>query len=430
MENQPQPSELIGDRYEIIQVLGQGSTGKTYSAKDCHSGELVALKELTLLGIADWKALELFEREAHVLSTIDHPNIPQYLNYFQIDTEDNHYFYLVQTLAEGISLANLVKQQGKLPEGQVKKIAIQILYILDYLHSLIPPIIHRDIKPHNLIYSSGEKIYLVDFGSVQNVYRNTLTQGSTVVGTYGYMAPEQFRGQAYISSDLYGLGATLIYLLAARSPGDLPQHRLKVNFHPFVEIEPQFADWLEKMIEPAPEDRFSSAKEALLALMNQLGEVQPNKSGISCYTNEDKLIVDIPFFSCQLSLFWLFLNVALTIILANLIIGFPWLILLPLFFIVWFAKNLTGNFHLEIDRQKFFLQWRWLGLSYSRHGKTAHIDRVELNTRYNLNGNPITACALIVGVHSYWFAQSISSEEKNWLLAKIQGFLNSLRPEI
>jgi serine/threonine protein kinase len=423
---QRQASELIGDRYQIIQILGSGSTGNTYAAKDCHSGQAVAIKELALLGMTDWKVLELFEREAQVLSNIDHPAIPKYLNYFQVETQENLFFYLVQALAPGISLASLIEQQYPLEEDQVKGIAIQILDIFDYLHSLTPPIVHRDIKPHNLIYSPEKTVYLVDFGSVQNVYRYTLTQGSTVVGTYGYMAPEQFRGQAYISSDLYGLGATLLYLLMARSPGDLPQRRLKIDFRSFVEITPRFADWLEKLLEPAPEDRFYSAREALFALTSQPSSLQPEQSAIVWNKTRDKLIVDIPFLSGKLILILLFLTVVLTI----LLLIFPWLILLFPFLIIWLRDKLMAHIHLKIDRQKFRLQWQWLGLSYFCQGKTASLDRIELNTRYSLNGNPITTCALIAGVHIYRFAQVISSEEKTWLMAEVKAFLNSLGQDI
>ncbi|NES22961.1 MAG: hypothetical protein F6K41_29585 [Symploca sp. SIO3E6] len=91
-------------------------------------------------------------------------------------------------------------------------------------------------------------------------------RGSTVVGTYGYMAPEQFRGQAVPTTDLYGLGATLLFLLTHRSPAELPTDRLKLDFRSRVQISEKFADWLEKMLEPDAEERFSSAKEALKAL--------------------------------------------------------------------------------------------------------------------------------------------------------------------
>jgi ankyrin repeat protein len=110
---------------------------------------------------------------------------------------------------------------------------------------------------------------LVDFGSVQNVYHDTLLKRHTVAGTYGYMAPEQFRGAAVIASDLYGLGATILYVLTHRSPADLPQARLKLVFRDRVNISDRFADWLEKILEPEPVDRFASADIALNALQKQ-----------------------------------------------------------------------------------------------------------------------------------------------------------------
>ena len=160
----------------------------------------------------------------------------------------------------------LIKSGWHGTEKEVKNIAQQILEILIYLHSLDPPVIHRDIKPNNLIRSDEGKIYLVDFGAVQNTYYHTLIQGSTVVGTYGYMAPEQFRGKAVPATDLYSLGATILYLLTHRSPAELPQDTLKLDFRDSVAISDSFADWLEKLLEPDLHDRFTDAKVALSKL--------------------------------------------------------------------------------------------------------------------------------------------------------------------
>ena len=126
-------------------------------------------------------------------------------------------------------------------ETEVRDIASQLLEILQYLHQQSPPLIHRDLKPHNIIRNDDGRVFLVDFGAVQDVYRNTLLKGSTVAGTFGYMAPEQFRGAAVPASDLYGLGATILYLLTHRSPADLPQSRLKLSFRAHVNISHRFA---------------------------------------------------------------------------------------------------------------------------------------------------------------------------------------------
>ena len=237
-------SENILNKYQIIDILGQGGVGITYRSRDVETDRIVAIKALSLKRAKDWKVIELFDREAKILSQLNHPAIPQYIDSFQVDTEIDRQYYIVQTLAEGQSLFDAVEADWKPTIAEAKDIAAQVLEILIYLHTLNPPVIHRDLKPQNLIRNNDGKIYLVDFGSVQDTYY-TITGGSTVVGTYGYMAPEQFRGQAYLSTDLYGLGTTLLYLLTGIDPAILPQKKLKIDFHDFVSLPSDFANWID-----------------------------------------------------------------------------------------------------------------------------------------------------------------------------------------
>ena len=269
------PHNLV-KHYQIKNLLGEGGSSTTYEAIDLKTNQRVALKALSLQKMNDWKVLELFEREANVLSKLNHPGIPHYLDYFYVDTPDNRCFYIVQELAEGQSLASLVESGWHASESEIQRIATQILNILVYLHSQTPPVIHRDIKPENIVFKSPINshkqkdwaVCLVDFGAVQNTYNNTLMRGSTVVGTYGYMAPEQFLGQAVPATDLYGLGATLLYLLTHRSPAELPTNILEGDFRSQIQISSAFADWLKKMIASDLENRFNSAKKALELLRN------------------------------------------------------------------------------------------------------------------------------------------------------------------
>jgi hypothetical protein len=236
----------------------------------------VALKQLSLARMDDWKAIDLFEREAQILAQLNHPAIPQYIDYFTIDTssvgiaslEENRNFYIVQELAPGKTLSDLSASGWRCTEAEVKDIASQILAILSYLHNFTPPIIHRDIKPSNILRTESGQISLVDFGAVRQAYHDTFMRGSNVVGTFGYMAPEQFRSQALPATDLYGLGATILALLTNRSPAELTQSNLKLSFRNKIQVSPTFADWLEKMLEPDPIDRFDSATNALAALKN------------------------------------------------------------------------------------------------------------------------------------------------------------------
>ena len=211
-----QPQEIVNQRYQLKRQLGQNASRETWLAKDLQKeNELVVVKLLTFGGNVQWEDLKLFEREANVLKQLNHPRIPKYRDYFSID-DRSLWFGLVQEYIQGDSLREHIARGHKFTESQVKKIAIAILEILIYLHELSPQVLHRDIKPSNLILTESEgeapTIYLVDFGAVQD-RASAEGKSFTVVGTYGYAAMEQYGGRAVAASDLYALGATLIFLL-------------------------------------------------------------------------------------------------------------------------------------------------------------------------------------------------------------------------
>lgn len=292
--------KIIAGRYQIVTFLGEGGMGTTYSAIDLKNHQPVAIKIVSLRQSQDWKVLELFEREAKILANLDHPFIPNYLDYFQEDSDDDRTFYLVQELVEGESLAHLVRRGWKTTEEEVKAIATQILEILSYIHQLEPPIIHRDIKPQNIICRDDGSVYLVDFGAVKEVYNQTIIGKNTMIGTYGYIPLEQLEGKTYRASDLYSLGCTLVYILTHRSPADLPQNRFKIDFDRLnLNLSKPFQHWLEKMLEPDVKHRFQSAHEALKSLRSNVIESRTQSipgSKVKISNTEDKLAIEIANF--------------------------------------------------------------------------------------------------------------------------------------
>lgn len=261
------PGDVIEDRYRVLTLLGTGAFGKTYAAEDLHRCSRVAVKQLSLAHLSDWKTVELFEREARTLAALDHPRIPDYVEFLPIQSERSG--YLVQALAPGRPVAAYLAEGRVFSEAECLQIAKQVLDVLIYLGERHPPVVHRDIKPANLIIDlDGPEIgvYLVDFGAVQNAAKQTMSGGSTIVGTFGYMAPEQFQGMATTASDLYGLGMTLISMLTAMAPIDMEKKRLQVDFRRYVQVSPTFEYALDRLIAPMPEDRFASAAEALRVL--------------------------------------------------------------------------------------------------------------------------------------------------------------------
>ncbi|HEY9299686.1 MAG TPA: serine/threonine-protein kinase [Phormidium sp.] len=262
--------EILGDRYKLKQQLGKNAGRQTWLAEDTlsESKQLVILKLLAVSPQTQWQELKLFEREAQVLANLNHPKIPQYLDYFSINQQANSglpWFCLVQNYIPGKSLQQLLKEGRKFTEIEVRSFAIQVLNTIIYLHELSPPVLHRDIKPSNLILGEDYQIYLVDFGAVQDKAK---AEGVTftVVGTNGYVPPEQLWGKAVPASDLYALGATLIHLLTGISPADLSAQQMQIKFADKVQLNPSFTNWLEKLTAPAAEMRFNSATEALQAL--------------------------------------------------------------------------------------------------------------------------------------------------------------------
>ncbi|MDZ8030451.1 serine/threonine-protein kinase [Nostoc sp. DedSLP04] len=275
-----QPEQILQDRYQIQRQLGNNGIRQTWQALDLQASDgensTVVVKLLAFGGTVQWDDLKLFEREAQILKQLNHPRIPQYIDYFCID-DRTLWFALIQEYIPGESLKDKLAVGKRFSEKRAKKIAVEVLNILTYLHELNPGVLHRDIKPSNLIWGEDNQIYLVDFGAVQD---KAAKEGVTftVVGTYGYAPMEQFGGRAVAASDLYALGATLIHLLTGTSPSDLPQQDLRLQFTDRVNLSPSFVSWLQKLIEPAPEQRFTSASVALNALKSGLTVKSANRN--------------------------------------------------------------------------------------------------------------------------------------------------------
>ena len=266
-----------GNIYVIRESLGQGSFGTTYRATT-NDGDDIALKVLSFRNMKNWKALELFEREARTLKGLNHPAIPQYVDNFELDTDGDRFFCLAQRIAPGRSLQSLVDGGWRPTEPEVVAIAEQLLEVLGYLASLRPPVCHRDVKPGNVVLDvETGRASLVDFGATADAAVTTAMAaegnaggggyaqgGSTVVGTFGYCAPELYMGAVTPRSDLYSVGATVLFLLSGRAPSTMPSTRLRVDFRGVVQIESaRLEATVARLLEPSPEDRFESAGEAL-----------------------------------------------------------------------------------------------------------------------------------------------------------------------
>ena len=257
------PPELATE-YRFDALLGTGSQGRTFRATRLADGLAVAIKAITLTDIDDWKALELFQREAQALQHLDITGVPKLIESRQIDTPTTTAFYLIQTLMEGRSLLDLLDSGTQFSEDDAIHIAHQIAIILQQLHQHRPPIIHRDIKPANILLRHDHNCALVDLGAVTQP--NPQRGESTVIGTFGYMPPEQLHGQALPASDLYALGATLVHLLAGIPPYQMEHQRFRLCFHPHLDVSPAMLNLLERLLDPDHRLRLATAQQLIVTL--------------------------------------------------------------------------------------------------------------------------------------------------------------------
>ena len=261
---------LRDGRYAIAGKLGEGGQGTTFDAIDKREGRRVTLKRFRVRGASSWKQVELAEREAKVLAHVSHPNLPVYVDHF----EEGGSLYLVTEHIDGETVAAL-RASGPMAEDDVLRFLQDTGAALDYLHGRAPPLVHRDIKPSNVIRRPDGSFAIIDFGAVRDRLKVT---GSTVVGTFGFMAPEQFQGRAMPASDVYAAGATALAMLTGREPEDLPHKGLAIDVEAALgkTARPELVRALRAMLEPDP-DRRASRLSTLVQDLRPTGRDRPRR---------------------------------------------------------------------------------------------------------------------------------------------------------
>lgn len=255
------------DRYQLDRELGRGGFGVTHLARRLSDGTSVVVKRLRMDRLDDWKAFDLFEREARVLEALRHPGIPTFIDHFELQEGGKlHGFALVQEYVPGRTLRELARG---LDVAAMRRWFTRLLEICRYLHGQDPPVIHRDINPKNVMLRDDGAAMLIDFGTVQNALRSADTVSSTSAGTFGYAASEQLIGRALPSSDLYGLAMTYLAVASGREPETMPFAGNRVQVSEVLrghDAHPRLKLLLEEMTELDPARRPARADDVLKRL--------------------------------------------------------------------------------------------------------------------------------------------------------------------
>jgi hypothetical protein len=264
---------LLAGRFRLGRTLGRGGQGTARLALDTRTDTRVAVKTLVLKDLKEWKSLDLFRREAQVLRACQHPGIPRFIE--EISDPDGTQMHLVMEFVPGQTLAQRSKLEGPLGEAALWRLMVQAADVLAYLHTQPVPMIHRDVKPGNLIERPDGTLALVDFGTVHQ--RAAELGGNTFVGTLGFMAPEQLHGDATPATDMYGLGATLVALGTGVDPEQLPHDGLRIRYADRMTTSPALKAILDRLLEPEPGQRLKSGVELkkLLEDATRLSKAEP-----------------------------------------------------------------------------------------------------------------------------------------------------------
>ena len=259
--------KTLHGRYKLTRILGAGGFGQTYLAIDTQQGHRPqcvvkqlkpASQDKTFLAVAR----RMFDTESKTLKKLgSHAQIPNALDFFEEENE----FYLVQEYIDGESLEEEIQRVGKFSEAQAIALLEAVLPALSFIHK--NHVIHRDLKPDNLIRRPNGEVVLIDFGAVKEI-RTTLITGErsalTIgIGTQGYTPSEQLSGKPRYSSDLYALGMTVINALTGESPTDLPEApgSLEPQWEDYTDVSPGLAVLLSKMTRHYIHQRYQSVEE-------------------------------------------------------------------------------------------------------------------------------------------------------------------------
>ena len=260
---------ILGNRYEIIKKIGDGGMAFVYKAKDILLNRIVAVKVLRPEFVDDDEFLGKFKREAEAVASLSHPNI---VNVYDVG-EDGKVHYIVMEYIDGQNLKEIIKNEGTLDEYTALDITKQIAMALSAAHK--KGIIHRDIKPHNILISNeGRVVKVADFGIAKAVSNSTMTNIGSIIGSVHYFSPEQAKGK-FVSNnaDLYSLGIVLYEMIIGKVPfrGDSPisialQHindEIEFTSEEQINIPQSVRTIIKKLTEKSSVDRYQSAEEVI-----------------------------------------------------------------------------------------------------------------------------------------------------------------------
>lgn len=264
--------DIVEGSWEVIKQIGQGGSATVYLVRDIELNRLLALKEVPVRGTKEGeRQARAVIAEVNLLKSLSHPSIPRIIKM----TKDDHSLLIVMDYIEGYSLRDLIAKTSYIDEKSIVRWGLALCDTLKYLHNRSPKVIYRDLKPHNVMLSNENHLFLMDFGISREVGPDFDYRSEPKLGTKGYAAPEMRTKEAWFDerSDIYALGRTLYFLATRNSPSiEILQDGRKLPILPIRQYDASRSVGLEKIIEKAtafkPQDRYQSVEEMIYDLKN------------------------------------------------------------------------------------------------------------------------------------------------------------------
>lgn len=271
---------IFEEKYQVIAEIGKGGTSHVYLVLNPRANKQWAVKEVAKDGGGETDVIgRKLIADVDILMSLDHEHIPKISDVIEKDD----YYYIMMDYVEGVTLLDVVENEGAQPEDKVVKWSLQLCDVLRYLHSQKPKIIYRDTKPKNIMLKPNDDIMLIDFGAARE-YKKHQAEDTYNLGTRGYAAPEQFGGQGQTDerTDIYNLGATMYHLLTGHNPSKPPY-----DMYPIRRWNPELSSGLEYIIlkctKANPEDRYQTVEELTYDLEHYVSLEEKNRRKTRLY---------------------------------------------------------------------------------------------------------------------------------------------------
>lgn len=257
------PDSILAKRYQIIRELASNPGNRVYQARDLQSGSQVRALVISLSQIKKWQRLDLFNRNKEIIRTLKHKNIPRFLDDFEVELNSERYFIQIYEYIEGQSLSELIEKNHSFTFKEIQRITENLFDILEYMHNLYPPKIHRGVHPANIFIGTSGQAYLTNFSYTSAFSESVDISESQTLYTHPYQAPEEQHGRFLPQTDIFSLGMSLASIFTGESNLKASKPNIRKNLPKILSSQPSVSEKLQKLLVSMTEEKIENRPKSI-----------------------------------------------------------------------------------------------------------------------------------------------------------------------